>query len=229
MPPWSEQWNTQRSLTCSPCTVPFPAHPQSSFLGVRAEWQLSLSPCTPVTPSCTPCASTFIAFHSRRFPGWGQVGSQVEVPVRGESTELTAVLALCSLRRKQPEVMLKNLRSQGLQTFCVRMFSLDCAIFKSAQRGLCCGNICDSAKASALHAKSQGATGHHNLLTPLPLFMSWAGTPGKSMRKHRLNYAWGVHRQSVSNVWQHTGHFSDRARNTTEAQPNTPVQFCSSS
>lgn len=111
-------------------------------------------------------------FPQQKFPERRQVASQVELPVRGKNTELTGVLTLWSLRRKQLKVMLKNLRSQGLQTFCVRLFSLDCTIFKPAQRGLCCGNICNSAKASALHAKSQGATGHHKLLTSLPLFMS---------------------------------------------------------
>lgn len=175
------------------------------------------------------------------FPELGQLASQVELPVRGESTELTGVLTLWSLRRKQPKVMLKNWRSQGLQRFCVRMFGLGCAIFKPVQRGLCCGNVCDSAKASALHAKSQGATGHHKLLTPLPLLTSWAGTPGKCMMKHRLNYAWGVPRQSVWNARQrtetsHSAHTAPCthswlpgwATNTIEAQLNTPVQLCSS-
>lgn len=129
----------------------------------------SLHPCDPLLHSL---CFQMDCFPQQKFPEWGQVASHVELPARGKSTELTGVLKLWALRRKQPKAMLKNLRSRGLQTFCVRLFSLDCTIFKPAQRGLCFGNICDSAKASALHAKFQRATGHHKLLTVLPLFMS---------------------------------------------------------
>lgn len=38
---------------------------------------------------------------------------------------------------------------------CVMMFSLDCAIFKPDEGSPCKENNCDSAKASALHAKSK--------------------------------------------------------------------------